>query len=99
MNVSLTKELEQLVTEKVKSGLYHTASEVIRDALRLLEERDRLYALRLEELRREVRKGIDQLDRGEGRPLDVAALKERLRAEVGKRAKSSRRTVGVQHKR
>lgn len=84
MNVSLTRELEQLVNEKVKTGLYHTASEVIRDALRLLEERDRLYQVRLDELRKEVRKGLDQLDRDEGRPFDPEATKRRLRAEVGK---------------
>jgi antitoxin ParD1/3/4 len=40
MNISLTPELEQLVNDKVKSGLYQTASEVIRDGLRLLKERD-----------------------------------------------------------
>lgn len=84
MNVSLTRELEQLVNEKVKTGLYHTASEVIRDALRLLEERDRLHQVRLSELRKEVHKGLDQLDRGEGRPFDPAATKRRLREEVGK---------------
>jgi antitoxin ParD1/3/4 len=85
MNVSLTRELERLVNEKVKSGLYHTASEVIRDALRLLEERDHLYRARLEELRRDVRKGLDQLDRGEGIPFDPEALKRRVRHEVEKR--------------
>ena len=40
MNVSLTPELEQLVNEKVESGFYQTASEVVREALRLLSERD-----------------------------------------------------------
>jgi putative addiction module CopG family antidote len=40
MNVSLTPELEQLVNEKVESGLYQTASEVVREALRLLKARD-----------------------------------------------------------
>jgi antitoxin ParD1/3/4 len=40
MNVSLTPELEKLVNEKVRSGLYQTASEVVRDALRLLKQRD-----------------------------------------------------------
>lgn len=82
MNVSLTKELEKLVNQKVKSGFYHTASEVVREGLRLLEERDRLYQLRLDELRAEVKKGTDQLDRGEGRSLDVAGMKVRLRREV-----------------
>lgn len=40
MNVSLTPELEALVNEKVGSGLYQTASEVVREALRLLKQRD-----------------------------------------------------------
>jgi antitoxin ParD1/3/4 len=40
MNVSLTPELEELVNEKVRTGLYHTASEVVREALRLLKQRD-----------------------------------------------------------
>ena len=44
MNVSLTPELEQLVNEKVKSGFYQTASEVVREALRLLSERDSMVA-------------------------------------------------------
>jgi antitoxin ParD1/3/4 len=91
MNVSLTPELEKLVTEKVKSGLYHTASEVIREGLRLLEERDRLYQARLVELRREVRRGLDQLDRGEGKALKVGALKGRVRKEVERRAQRKTR--------
>ncbi len=40
MNVSLTPELEALVKEKIRGGLYQTASEVVRDALRLLKQRD-----------------------------------------------------------
>lgn len=40
MNVSLTQELEELINDKVRAGLYRTASEVIRDALRLLKQRD-----------------------------------------------------------
>jgi antitoxin ParD1/3/4 len=65
MNVSLTPELEKLVEDKVKSGLYNSASEVVREALRLLKEQDDLKRLRLEELRREVQIGLDQLERGE----------------------------------
>ena len=42
MNVSLTSELEQYVREKVNSGMYYSASEVIREGLRLLKERDQL---------------------------------------------------------
>jgi antitoxin ParD1/3/4 len=87
MNVSLTKELEALVEKKVKSGLYHTASEVVRDALRLLEERDRLYEHRLRELRKEIKKGLES---GPATPFDVEALKARVR----KSAASKRRKAG-----
>ncbi len=83
MNVSLTKELEELVAGKVKTGLYQTASEVIREGLRLLDERDRLYQARLTELRRDVKLGADQLERGEAVPFDPAAMKRRLRKRVG----------------
>lgn len=65
MNVSLTPELERLVQSKVDSGLYNSASEVIRESLRLLHERDRIREIRLEELRKEIQKGVDQLERGE----------------------------------
>jgi len=65
MNVSLTPELENLVTTKVKSGMYHSASEVIRAGLRLLQEQDELRTLRLEDLRREIAKGVEQANRGE----------------------------------
>jgi len=65
MNVSLTPELEQLVHAKVKSGRYLSASEVIREGLRLLEERDRLFELRLAELQHKITVGVEQADRGE----------------------------------
>ncbi|MBD2065939.1 type II toxin-antitoxin system ParD family antitoxin [Leptolyngbya sp. FACHB-671] len=65
MNVSLTPELEQFVHEKVKSGRYLSASEVVREALRLLEERDRLYQAKLAELQQDLAIGIEQADRGE----------------------------------
>lgn len=61
MNVSLTKELEEMINHKVESGLYNSASEVIREGLRLLNEQDQLKQIRIEELRREVQKGIDQI--------------------------------------
>ena len=59
MNVNLTPELENLVHGKVKTGRYNSASEVVREALRLLEERDRDLALRRQELLTKIREGID----------------------------------------
>lgn len=65
MNVSLSPELERLIEEKVKSGMYNSASEVIRAGLRLLQEQDELRQIRLQELRREAQKGLEQIERGE----------------------------------
>lgn len=64
MNVSLTPELESLVNNKVKTGLYNSASEVVREALRLLEEQDRIREMRLEELRKEIMKGEEDIRSG-----------------------------------
>lgn len=86
MNVSLTPELEKLVQEKVKSGRYNSASEVMREALRLLEEQDQLRAIRLEEVRKRIAAGLESLDRGEG--IDGEEAFERLR----KRSEARRRT-------
>lgn len=79
MNVSLTPQLETLIQRKLDSGMYHSASEVIREALRLLEERDAMQAARLERLRRDIDEGLEALDRDEGRPLDVESIKRRGR--------------------
>jgi antitoxin ParD1/3/4 len=81
MNVSLTPELERLVQEKVASGLYSSASEVVREALRLLQERDELRRLRLEELRREIARGIEAADRGDLVPADEVFARLRQRNE------------------
>ena len=65
MNVPLTPELEQFVQAKVKTGRYLSASEVVREALRLLDDRDRLREIRIDTLRKEIAIGIEQSDRGE----------------------------------
>ena len=85
MNVSLTPELEQLVNDKVKSGLYNSASEVVREALRLMKEQDALKAYRLEELRREIAVGLQQADRGEVARLDMVAIQAEGRKRLGKK--------------
>ena len=78
MNVSLTPQLEELVKSKVESGRYGSASEVMREALRLLEERDRVQSLRHEALKAEIQKGLAS---GPATPLDMSAVKARGRAE------------------
>ena len=59
MNVNLTPQLEDMVRQKVASGRYTSASEVVREALRLMDEQDSLRAARLEQLRQDIRAGID----------------------------------------
>ena len=65
MNVNLTPELERLIRDKVASGLYNNQSEVVREALRLLEEQDRLRELHVARLRAALAEGLEQADRGE----------------------------------
>lgn len=77
MNVSLTPELERRIAEKVESGLYNTASEVVREGLRLLFQADEQRARSLARLRAEIQSGLDQLDRGEG--LDGEAVRQDLK--------------------
>ena len=82
MNVHLTPELEQLVQTKVKSGRYNSASEVVREALRLFEERDQLLELRKEAIRQQIDEGWNSLRRGEGVDGETffAALEEKEQA-------------------
>ena len=66
MNVSLTPELEGMVQARVRSGGYNSASEVVREALRLLEQHDSLRAAHLTELRSRMDQGLASLGRREG---------------------------------
>jgi antitoxin ParD1/3/4 len=86
MNVSLTPELEMLVQSKVQSGRYQSASEVIREGLRLLDDQDRLREAQLAEVRRKIQLGIDQLDRGEGIPGDEALAELKIKSAALRKA-------------
>ncbi|MCP4597505.1 type II toxin-antitoxin system ParD family antitoxin [Neptuniibacter sp.] len=79
MNVSLTPKLEAFIKDKVESGSYNSSSEVVREALRLLEQRDAEERLKLETLRAEVQKGLDSLEEHGAKPLDIEAIKQQAR--------------------
>lgn len=85
MNVSLTPELEKFVSAKVGSGRYNSASEVVREALRLLEEHDTARAAQLVEFNGELGRRLASLDRGE--TVDPAAAHARLQRKSGERRK------------
>lgn len=59
MNINLTPQLEEMVRQKVTSGMYTSASEVVRDALRLMDERDQMRTAKLDQLRHAIQEGID----------------------------------------
>jgi len=70
MHISLTPKLEELVRQKVESGLYNNASEVVREALRLMQEHDEIRRLKLERLRDELAKGEADIASGRVTVLD-----------------------------
>ncbi len=79
MTVSLTQKLEDLVSSKVSSGMYHSAGEVVREALQLLNARDELTQARLRDLKHEIARGIEQADRGKTLPAEEVFQKLRER--------------------
>lgn len=80
----MRSKLEALIEEKVESGLYTSASEVVREALRLLDERDQMLALRRDELRKKIQKGLDS---GPTTALDIKAIKRAGREKLARRKK------------
>lgn len=58
INVNLTPKLEQLVRQKVESGMYNSVSEVVREALRLMEEQDRVRTSKFAQLQRDIQVGL-----------------------------------------
>ena len=83
MNVNLTPQLEELVRAKVASGLYTSASEVVREALRLMDEQDRLRAAKLEQLRDDIRQGLNS---GPSKAWDAEQAKRAGRARRAHKA-------------
>ena len=79
MNVSLTPELERLIADKVDSGRYASASEVVREALRLLEGSDQERNAKLEALRAKVAVGIADADAGRFSDATADDIKRRAR--------------------
>ncbi len=76
MNVSLTPYLEAMIRQKVQSGRYNNASEVVREALRLLEERDTFQRLAAA-----IDVGVQEIERGEEIPW-TPTLMATLRREA-----------------
>lgn len=88
MNVSLTKELEQYINTKVTSGMYTSASEVIRESLRLMHDQDSLKNQQIARLNQAIELGLAQLESGD--TISSADAYQALKANIEKpRRKSS----------
>jgi antitoxin ParD1/3/4 len=89
-NISLTPEQDAFVEKVVENGEYQNASEAVRDALRVLQQRRKEDSLRLKALRAQIKVGVDALDRGDFAEVDDADLEgylERLTTSALKRAR------------
>jgi antitoxin ParD1/3/4 len=87
MNVNLGTVFDQFIAQLLETGLYQSQSEVVREGLRLLKEREELKNLRLAELRKEIAIGSKQADRGEFVDGAEAFAEIRRRSAQRKRAK------------
>jgi antitoxin ParD1/3/4 len=107
MEIHLLPDLAELIRRKVEAGEYETASDLVTHAVYLLDARDKMRAVQLGELRREVQMGLDECERGEverftketarrikerGRQR-LAVEAERLRAEADRPAEEARQPV------
>jgi antitoxin ParD1/3/4 len=79
MQITLNSHYEMLLQNKLATGLYESANEILQEALHLLEERDQLYELQLKNLRNEIQQGINS---GEATALDIEAIKTRGRIRL-----------------
>lgn len=89
MELTLPDDLAEFVEEKVRSGQFASAADVVRGALSVLRAEERLTPQDVEELRAELRVGLEQLDRGAGGPWDAEVTKARLRERAARSAKAS----------
>ena len=87
MNVSLGTVFDKFIAQLVKTGMYQSQSEVVREGLRLLKEREELKNLRLAELRKKIAIGSEQADRGEFVDGEKTFAEIRRRSTERKRAK------------
>ena len=90
INVSLTPQLEEMVRQKVSGGLYNSVSEVVREALRLMEAQDRLQAVKLEQLRQDIQNGLES-----GNPTSWNAEEIKQAGRKRRAARNSNKATGA----
>ena len=86
LNISLPPELEAQVRKRVDSGLYGSASEVVREALRLFETYEQLRSSKLTQLRVDIEEGLADICAGKVVDFDAKSIKQRGRERLAKQA-------------
>ena len=86
MNISLTRELEQYVQDKLSSGMYTSASEVIRTSLRLMHAQEGLQSQRVAQLNQAIDVGLEQLARGQ--KVEGSVSYQKMKTKIKRAAKS-----------
>lgn len=89
-NVALTPHLDRLVQRNVNSGRYQSASEVVREGLRLLEQREREQRATVDRLKADIEEGWQESERGEVVPVadvvaEISAMSKARRAKLKRR--------------
>ena len=92
VNISLTPELDRFLQGRVKSGRYQTTSEVVREALRLLERQETERDEAFKQLKAKLKRGAGQAERGE--LLDGGEVFEELRELIEERRRAKKKAVG-----
>ncbi len=87
MNVSLTPELEREVEKRVASGMYTSASEVVREALRLFLQFEQARATEIDRINGRIAEGLRQLDEGKGLSAEDAREQTRMRTATRRTAR------------
>ena len=93
VNISITPELEAFLRSRVQSGRYQTTSEVVREALRLLERQEQERDAALKRVRTKLRRGAAQAERGE--LIDGDEIYEELREMIAERRRRAKPVASV----
>ncbi len=90
-NISLTDHHDDLIEAKIRAGEYANASEVVREGLRLIQERDQELAARVDAIKSRVAVGLEQAARGDFVEGATDEIRKRIRRRAEERLGDSRR--------